>query len=71
MCFVVFECVLVDLANLFSCLNSYGWRLMTTLGIIVIGTYEPPCVQMEIFVEIFVDFDGLYNNFFGEKQCKY
>jgi len=29
------------------------------LGIVVIGTYEPPSVQMKIFLEIFVDFDGL------------
>jgi len=29
------------------------------LSIVVIGTHELPCVQTEIFVEIFVDFDGL------------
>jgi hypothetical protein len=29
------------------------------LGVVVIGTHEPSCVQMEIYVEIFVDFDGL------------
>ncbi len=29
------------------------------LDIVVIGTHEPSCIQMEIYVEIFVDFDGL------------
>jgi len=29
------------------------------LSIVVIGTQEPPCVQMEIFLEIFVDFNDL------------
>jgi len=29
------------------------------LGIVVIGTREPPSAQMKIFLEIFVDIDGL------------
>jgi len=29
------------------------------LGIDLIGTHEPPCVQMEIFVKVFVEFDDL------------
>jgi len=29
------------------------------LGIVVIRTHEPPSVQMKIFLEVFVGFDGL------------
>ncbi len=44
-----------------------NWELPDTIqecttseqGVVVIGTHEPLCVQMEIFVEIFVDFDSL------------
>ncbi len=29
------------------------------LDSVVIGIYEPSCKQMEVYVEIFVDFNGL------------
>jgi len=38
------------------------------LGLIAIGTHKPPCVEMEEFLKIFVDFDGFYNNFFVVRQ---
>jgi len=38
------------------------------LSIVVIGTYELSCVQTKICVEIFVDFDGLKNNFLEVRQ---
>jgi hypothetical protein len=49
-----------------SCLTLYKYLVLhylqewTTfeLGVVVIGTHEPSCIQMEIYVEIFVDFDG-------------
>jgi len=28
------------------------------LGVVVIGTHKPPSIQIKIFLEIFVDFDG-------------
>jgi len=38
------------------------------LVFVVIVTHEPLCVQMEVFIKIFIDFDGLQNNFLGVKQ---
>jgi len=29
----------------------------------IVATHQPPCVQMEVIVEIFVDFNGLYSSF--------
>jgi len=38
------------------------------LSVVVIETYGPPCVQTEISIEIFVDFDGLESNFIEVRQ---
>jgi len=40
------------------------------LGIVVIGTYELPCVQMKMFAISFIDFDDLYNYFLEVRQFK-
>jgi len=37
--------------------------VLLNLIIFVIVTHEPPPVQIESFIEICVDFDGLYSNF--------
>jgi len=38
------------------------------LGLVVIGIHEPLCVQMEMFLEVFVGFDGFQSNFLDVRQ---